>query len=131
VRLNLISPERTVLHLDEVQHVLLPAENGELGVLPGHMPLVCSLGIGRIRVDLEGGSIELAVSGGYVHLYGDVITILAETAELADEIDVARAEKARERAREQLQRRSERIDYAAASVALERALNRLKVAGEA
>jgi F-type H+-transporting ATPase subunit epsilon len=127
VQIKVITPDRTVLEAQGIQHVLLPAENGELGVLPRHMPMLCSLGIGRIQVDQSGKSVSLATSGGFAEVLSDRITVLADTAELAGEIDVERAEEARRRA-EQLLHRGEHVDHLRARAALARAANRLRVA---
>lgn len=117
---------------ENVEHVLLPAENGELGILPGHVAMACSLQVGRIRVDTADEFIELATSGGFAEVLDDRIIIAAETAEKAGEIDLERADRARDRAQEKLRRRDdETIDDARAQGALRRALNRLRVAAEA
>ncbi len=127
MQIKVITPDRTVLDAQDVLHVLLPAENGELGVLPRHMPMLCSLGIGRIQVDQTSKSILLATSGGFAEVLGERITVLADTAELAGEIDVDRAEDARRRA-EQLLHRGEQVDHLRVRAALARAANRLRVA---
>ncbi len=129
MRLRIITPESIVFEDDDVVHVQLPADNGELGILARHAPMVCSLAVGRIRVDLPGEALELATSGGYVHVVADDVTVLAETAEPAEQIDVERARRAAERAEQQLERTAERVEIGAAEAALRRAINRLKVAG--
>ncbi len=117
---------------ENVEHVLLPAENGELGILPGHVAMACSLQVGRIRVDMADEFIELATSGGFAEVLDDRIIIAAETAEKAGEIDLERADRARDRAQEKLRGRDDgTIDHARAQGALRRALNRLGVATEA
>jgi F-type H+-transporting ATPase subunit epsilon len=128
MHLSIITPERTVLESGNARHVLVPAENGELGILEGHMPMVCAMDIGRVRVDLAEESVELATSGGFVEVLADRIVMLAETAEKAEEIDVERARRARDRAEERLRRTEQEIDLARAQAALLRALNRLAVA---
>jgi F-type H+-transporting ATPase subunit epsilon len=128
VHLEIVTPERTVMAVDNAEHVLLPADNGEVGILPGHINMVCSLEVGRIRVDLPGESIDLATSGGYAEVVGNSIVVLAETAERAEEIDVGRARAARDKARRYLARRDATVDDIAAQAALLRALNRLNVA---
>lgn len=131
MHLTIITPETTVLQSDGVEHVLLPAENGEVGVLPGHIAMMCNLQVGRIHADLAGRSVRLATSGGFAEVLSDHITVLAETAEQAEQIDVERAGKARDRARQRLRRRDdETIDFARAQAALLRALNRLRIAEE-
>lgn len=129
MRLRIITPESIVFEDDDVVHVQLPAENGELGILARHVPMVCSMDVGRIRVDLPGEALELATSGGYVHVVADEVTVLAETAERAEQIDVERARRALSRAEERLERRTEQVELARAEAALRRAINRLKVAG--
>ena len=114
----------------DVRHVLLPAENGEIGILSDHIATVCSLMVGRIRIDLPDDTVELATSGGFAEVLDDDISILAETAERAGDIDVERARKAMKRAREQLARRGELMDEAAAGAALARAINRLRIADQ-
>jgi len=130
VQIRIITPEKTVLAADDAEHVLLPAENGELGILPGHIPMVCTMQVGPIRVDLAGSVAHLATSGGFAEVLDDRITILADTAERSSEIDVDRAEEARARAEERLRKRAEQIDMARAKAALSRAANRLRVARE-
>ncbi|MFO7955937.1 MAG: F0F1 ATP synthase subunit epsilon [Candidatus Brocadiia bacterium] len=130
MHIRIITPEKTVLEADDVEHVLLPAENGELGVLPDHIPMVCTMQIGRIRVDLPGSSVDLATSGGFAEVLEDRVTVLADSAERACEIDVDRAQAARERAEERLRKSAEEIDMARAKAALARASNRLRIAHE-
>ncbi|MFO8009020.1 MAG: F0F1 ATP synthase subunit epsilon [Candidatus Brocadiia bacterium] len=129
MQVKVITPERTVLEQDDVEHVLLPADNGEVGILPRHNAMVCTIKVGRIRVDTNGESVRLATSGGFAEVLEDTVTILADTAEQAEEIDVERARAARRRAEERLRKRAEEIDMARARTALSRALNRLHVAG--
>lgn len=128
MHLSIITPEQTVMESDNARHVLLPAENGELGILEGHIPMVCSLDIGQVRVDLADKSIVLATSGGFVEVADDRVVVLAETAEKAEDIDVERARRAKDRARERLETRDADLDEARARAALLRAINRLEVA---
>ena len=90
----IITPERTVLDVEGAEHVLLPGTDGELGVLPGHVPMVASLYVGQIEVDLPEHSVRLSASGGFAEVCFDRVLVLAETAERADEIDVERARMA-------------------------------------
>ena len=104
------------------------AQSGELGVLPGHIPMVAPLEIGVVRLK-KGNATELvAVSGGFLEVRPDRVTILAQAAERAEDIDVARAKAAKERAERRLQAKQGDIDYNRAELALRRALNRLNVA---
>jgi len=127
-RLEIVTPERVVFSGD-VRFVVAPGVDGELGVLPGHAPLVTGLKIGVVRVQKEGKETRFAVSGGFMEVRDNRVIILAEAAEREDEIDVERAKAAKKRAEERLQARSPDIDIARAELALKRALNRLKVAG--
>jgi len=129
VKLKIITPERTVLESDDARDVLLPAENGEVGILPGHIAMVCSMQVGRIRAQGAEGAVVLATSGGYAEVLEDSITVLAETAERAEEIDVGRATEARDRADRRLRQRDDpNVNVERALAALARALNRLRVA---
>ncbi len=129
MHIRITTPERTVFEARDAEHVLLPSEAGELGVLPGHMPMVCTLQVGRIRVDLPETTIQMATSGGFAEVLNDDVSVLADTAEKAEEIDVERARQARQRAEERLKRRTEDTDIVRAHAALARAINRLHVAG--
>jgi len=109
--------------------VTIPGADGYFGVLSGHAPLIASLGVGMITITPPSGQpVVLAVSGGFAEVVNDHVTILAETAELAEQIDVERARQALERARERLAGK-EGTDVDRARAALMRALNRLRVAG--
>ncbi len=129
IRCEIITAER-VVYCDEVDMVIAPGVEGTLGILPHHAPLMTTLTVGELRVKKEGEEdLSLAISGGFMEVRSNQVTVLADTAERADEIDVARAEAARRRAEERLkQRREEDIDLARAQAALRRSLIRLKVA---
>ncbi|MCL6612902.1 MAG: F0F1 ATP synthase subunit epsilon [Peptococcaceae bacterium] len=124
-RLEIVTPEKKVFTGD-VNFVVVPGELGELGFLPNHAPLMSALKIGIVRVQQEGKSFKVAVSGGFVEVRGNRVTILADTAERDDEIDRERAERARERAEKRLAEKSPDLDLVRAELALKRALNRLK-----
>lgn len=125
--LEVVTPER-VAYSGQVASLQAPGSEGSFGVLAGHIPLLTSLQIGRLRFVEEGGSeIQMAISGGFVEVGREQVAVLAETAERVEEIDVARAEAARQRAEERLARaREERVDVARAEAALARAINRLR-----
>ena len=129
IRCEIITAER-VVYCDEVDMVIAPGVEGALGILPHHAPLMTTLTVGELRVKKEGEEdLSLAISGGFMEVLSNQVTVLADSAERADEIDVARAEAARRRAEERLkQRREEDIDLARAQAALRRSLIRLKVA---
>ncbi len=130
-RLEIVTPRRLVLVAD-VEMVIARGTEGELGILPQHAPLVTPLEVAPLKLRAGGKWEELAVSGGYLEVMPNRITVLANTAERAGEIDVARARSARERAEERKKgrREGEEIDMARAEAALKRAITRLRVAGE-
>ena len=130
ITLEVITPERVVLR-EEVQSLILPGVDGLFGVLPNHQALVAALRVGPVVYRQNGRRERLAISGGFFEFVGNRAVILADAAERADEIDVARARRAAERARQRLADRQGNWDFARAQAALERALNRLKVAGAA
>jgi F-type H+-transporting ATPase subunit epsilon len=127
IALEIVTPERPVLSR-EVDDVTLPSVEGYMGVLPGHAPLLATLGVGELSYLEAGKRHYLAVSGGFVEVLRDSVSILARTSELADEIDLERAETARERAEQALksQDRSEQ-QFRAAEVHLKRAISRIQV----
>ena len=129
-QLEIVTPEKT-LYSGTVEHVRAPGIDGGFGVLSGHHPMVSALGIGQLRIRQEGGDERMAaVNGGFAEVISDQLTVLAETAELADSIDRTRAEEARDRARDRLKtRRDPEVDIERAEAALARAINRLRVHG--
>ena len=127
VRLKIVTPDRVVLS-EEVEQVVAPGSEGYFEVLPKHTPFLTSLKIGEIRYSKNGEEEVLSTSGGFVEVWMNRVTILAETSELAQEIDRERAEVARRRAERRLDERAPDTDVARAEVALKRALNRLRVA---
>jgi len=127
-RLEIVTPERKV-YSEDVRMVVLPGSEGEFGVLPDHAPLVSALKIGIIRVHHEGKVTKIAVSGGFVEVRDSKVTVLANAAELEDQIDVQRAQAAKERAEQRLASPGPDTDVVRAKAALQRALNRLKAAG--
>ncbi len=125
--LRVVTPER-VLFSGPVSSLRAPGSEGSFGVLARHAPMVAALKTGPLSFEEEGGRRSLAVSGGFVEVSGEGVTVLAETAEYDAEIDVARAETARDRARQRLSAQAD-IDLDRARAALLRALTRLRVAG--
>ena len=128
--LEIVTPER-VVYSGQVTSLQVPGSEGSFGVLTGHTPLLTSLQIGALRFAEEGGGeVQMAVSGGFTEVGREQVTVLAETAERAEGLDVQRAESARQRAVERLAKRhEEEVDVARAQMALSRAINRLKVGG--
>ncbi|MCZ6628136.1 MAG: F0F1 ATP synthase subunit epsilon [SAR324 cluster bacterium] len=102
LKLEIVTPQHTVLET-EASWVVVPGTEGELGILPEHVPLMTTLGSGVLQFDREGGVSRVAVHYGYAQVQSDTVTILAEMAEQADDIDVARARDAEQRARSELQ----------------------------
>ncbi|MDI6711427.1 MAG: F0F1 ATP synthase subunit epsilon [Thermoanaerobacterales bacterium] len=126
-KLTVVTPAR-IVYTDDVRMVHAVGTDGDLGVLPEHAPLITSLKISILRVQKEGKWTKLAVSGGFMEVKDSNAVILANAAELAEEIDVARAQRAKERAEQRLASKSPEIDIARAEAALARALARLKAA---
>jgi F-type H+-transporting ATPase subunit epsilon len=130
LHITLTTPERQVLSLVG-ESITIPTETGEITVLPGHAPIVALLQSGMATVRVSGSEEYLAVSGGFVRIEaGNKVMILADTAERAEELDMAKVEEARERARKVLVEGQHADDVAAAAAmaGLERELARLKVA---
>jgi F-type H+-transporting ATPase subunit epsilon len=128
IELEVVTPERQVLH-ETVQSVELPSPDGYLGILPGHAALITELGIGHLSY-LKGAETRyLTVIHGYAEVLPDRVIVLAEMSERAEEIDVGRAESARERAQSRLAKPSDtELDWRRAATSLERSLIRLQVA---
>ncbi len=113
-----------------VDEVVIPGSQGYFGVLPGHAPLLATLGIGELTYRVGRDERHLALSGGFAEVRNDKVIILADAAETPEDIDRERAERAKQRAEQRLSGRSqEEIDYTRAMCALMRALTRLQVAG--
>ncbi|TYO96567.1 F0F1 ATP synthase subunit epsilon [Desulfallas thermosapovorans] len=129
-RLEVVTPEKKTYSQD-IRFVVLPGTEGELGILPEHAPLVTSLKTGLVRVQHEGKTLKIAVSGGFAEVRNSRVTVLANAAEREDQIDVQRAQAAKERAEQRLASGGSDIDVVRAEAALKRALNRLKAAGQA
>jgi F-type H+-transporting ATPase subunit epsilon len=128
IRCDVVSVERVVFS-DDVDMVLAPGIEGELGILPHHAPLMTSLVPGEIVIRKAGQEdVLMAVGGGFMEVRPDRVTILADSAERAEEIDVARAEAARQRAQQLLSGRPSGVDIVRAEYALRRSQVRLKVA---
>ncbi len=127
VRLDIVTAERLV-YSEDVDLVVAPGVEGQLGVLPHHTPLMTTLEAGEMMVRKGDEEFYLAISGGFLEVRPDRIIVLADSAERDDEIDLARAEEARRRARERIDQTTSGIDTARAEAALRRSLTRLKVA---
>jgi F-type H+-transporting ATPase subunit epsilon len=127
--LELATPTRLTVSA-EVDEVVVPGSQGYFGVLPGHAPLLATLGIGELTYRIGRDEYHVAVIGGFAEVRNDKVIILADSAETPPDIDRARAERARDRAEARLAGRSqEEVDYARVTAALARAVTRLQVAG--
>jgi F-type H+-transporting ATPase subunit epsilon len=127
IRLDIVTPER-IVYSDSVNMVIARATDGDLGILPGHAPLVAGMDVWPLRVLKDDGERQISVCGGFIEVRPDKVTILASCAELPDEIDVKRAEAARSRAEGRIKDAGPDIDMARAEAALRRAIIRLRVA---
>lgn len=127
-RLEVVTPQAKVYSQD-IRFVVLPGAEGELGILPEHAPMVSALKTGLVRVQHEGNTLKIAVSGGFAEVRSSKVTVLANAAEREDEIDVERAKAAKERAEQRLAAKDPDIDLVRAEAALKRALNRLRAKG--
>lgn len=128
LRCQIVTQERKVYD-DEVEIVIAPGAEGEMGVLPKHAPLITTLGYGEVRVRKGGQEASVAVGGGVLQVSHDRVVILADSAERADEIDLARAEAARQRAQKIMAEGppEDPAAYAALEAAIRRADLRLRV----
>ncbi|MFP3975459.1 MAG: F0F1 ATP synthase subunit epsilon [Dehalococcoidia bacterium] len=124
---DIVTAER-VVYSDEVDVVVAPGTEGQLAILPNHAPLMTMLQPGEMMVRKDGQESFMFVSGGFMEMMANKVTILADTAERADEIDAARAEEARKRAEQWLESMPADLDSARAEAALRRSVTRLKVA---
>jgi len=126
MELIIVTPTRQLVRT-RTGEVTLPGANGYLGILPGHAPLMTELGIGELTYQGASQGAPLAIVRGFSEVLPDRVTVLAETAELAAEIDLERAEAAKARAEKRLAAGAADIDWDRASVALQRALIRIQV----
>ncbi|HEY32193.1 MAG TPA: F0F1 ATP synthase subunit epsilon [Dehalococcoidia bacterium] len=127
IRLDIVTAEQLVFS-DDVDIVVAPGIDGELAILPRHAPLMTMLQPGELRVRKGGEETFMAITGGFLEVRPDRITILADAAERAEDIDAARAEEAKRRAEERLRGTLSETDMARAEAALRRSLLRLRVA---
>src|ERR1700742_3661833 len=130
LHLQVVTPDKLLVR-EDADEVQIPGKNGYLGILPGHAPLITELMIGEISYVHGGTTHYFAVSWGFAEVLPDKVTILADTAERADEINVQRAQEAKTRAEEALRQAAPDLDYDAVQFALRRAEVRLQVAAHA
>ncbi|MBO1004785.1 F0F1 ATP synthase subunit epsilon [Pseudogracilibacillus auburnensis] len=126
LQVSIVTPDGPVFE-SEVEMISTKAESGELGILPGHVPMVAPLQIGAVRV-MNGNEVHfIAVSGGFLEVQPEKVTILAQSAEKAETIDIARAQEAKKRAENILRAKEDHTDFRRAELALKRAMNRIDV----
>jgi F-type H+-transporting ATPase subunit epsilon len=128
-QLEIVTPAKLLVK-DAAEEAQIPGLSGYLGILPGHAPLLTELAVGVITYKTSGTTHTLAVAWGFAEVLPDKVTILAEAAEHPQEIDVERAQKAKERAEQLLKSNNPEVDYTRAEDALQRAETRLNVAKE-
>jgi F-type H+-transporting ATPase subunit epsilon len=128
LNVDIVTAERLVYSEQEVDELIVPGIVGELGVLPLHAPLLTMIQPGVLRIVKGGEEVAIAITGGFIEVRQNRVTILADAAERGEEVDVARAEAARRRAEERLAARASTEDLLRVEAALKRALMRLKAA---
>lgn len=127
LQLNLITPQKQLLNAVAVEFVALPALEGELGVLPGHIPMIVQLGYGSLRYKQDGKEEEFAVLGGFAEILHESVNVFAEGAGLAEEIDEEEEKQKIKRAKESLSKKDADIDFELAEIEIKQALTRMKV----
>jgi len=126
IKFEVVTPDQLILS-EDVDYVGVPGVQGQFGVLSNHIPFLSALAIGSLYYRKDGQVKYLFVSGGFAEVSPDSLTILAESAEKAEDIDLTRAQQAKERAEQRFQREKDRIDFTRAQVALRRAIERISV----
>jgi len=127
--LEIVTPERRVVR-EEVDEVVCPGIEGEFGVLPGHTPFLTALKIGELSYRIGDQRKFIAITWGYAEVDGSRVEVLADMAETAEEIDLRRAEEAKNKAETKLKGMPEEVEFEQAQVSLEKAIIRLQVAGK-
>ena len=127
LRLEIVTPERRAYD-DDVDMVIVPGRNGQLGILPRHTPLISSLGVGELRIKKGGTEESMLISGGFVEVRPDKVVVMADLAEHSEEIDEQRAVEARKRAQAELEGVKDPVDIARVRAALQTALMRERIA---
>ncbi|MFC4777875.1 F0F1 ATP synthase subunit epsilon [Paenibacillus sp. GCM10023252] len=123
---EIVTPERKV-YAEQASMVSVKGAEGELGILPNHIPLVTPLRIAPVVIKRNGQEDVIAVNGGFIEVRKDKVVILAESAELPEDINIERAESAKQRAEQRLSAKKSEVDQRRAELALQRALNRINV----
>jgi F-type H+-transporting ATPase subunit epsilon len=128
-QLEIVTPAKLLVK-DSAEEAQIPGLSGYLGILPGHAPLITELAVGVITYKASGSTHTLSVAWGFAEVLPDKVTILAEAAERPEEIDVQRAQEAKDRAEQRLKSNDPEVDYTRAEDALQRADTRLNVVKE-
>lgn len=129
LNLEVITPERLVLR-ESVDEVVVPGLDGELGILPEHTPLISQLQTGVLTYRQGGATQQMHVSGGFVEVQPDRVSVLSDVAERPEEIDLERAQRAKESAERRLKAQGDDVDFARAELKLHRAMIRIQLAGK-
>ncbi len=127
IKVDIVTAER-VVYSEDVDIIIAPGSEGQLGILPHHSPLMTTLQPGELIMRKAGEEYSLAIAGGFMEVRPDRIIILADAAERADEIDITRAELAKQKAQENITHHEAGVDISQAEASLRRALARIKVA---
>jgi len=128
IKFEIVTPER-VVYSDEIDQISLPTPQGEITILPHHIPLISALSAGELKVKKGNTEIPMAISSGFVEVRPNKVVVLADTAERAEEIDIARAEEAKKKAEELLKtRRTDQKEFTAVMAQIEKELARMRVA---
>ena len=129
IKFKIVTPERTVFE-DAVSQVTLPTAAGEITILPNHRSYIASLNPGEVMVKKDGEEILLSISGGFIEFNGNELTVLADTAERAEEIDLKRAEEGRVRAQKIKEEKvtMDEEEYASVAAAIQKESARIRVA---
>lgn len=126
--LKIVTPEKA-FYLGEISSLIAPGRDGYLGVLANHAPLITSLGIGKLTVkESSGNELVFTIGRGFLKVGGNSALILTDSVEKAEEIDIERARKAEERAKNKLKEGLDEVEFARHNVAFQRALNRVRIA---
>lgn len=128
IKLEVVTPER-IVYSDEAESIVVPGSEGYLGIMANHAPIITSLKIGVVQIIKDNKETKMALSGGFLEVNNNKATILADTAEIDEEIDVQRAKDAKERAQQRINEKKADTDLKRAEIALHRAMARLQATG--
>lgn len=128
--LEIVTPDRALVR-EDADEVQVPAAEGYMGILPGHTPLLATLSVGELTYRKGQDVVQLHVAFGFVEVLPDRVTVLAQVAERAEDIDVSRAEAAKKRAQDRIERPGDGIDFERARIAMMKSLIRLQISTRA